>query len=73
MHGTPARWMEWHAQSDETLRRAVIRFENPGGPIPWFVRRAYPLAAFALHSDRGPDLAPGGSLAIDHRLTFVSP
>jgi hypothetical protein len=70
VHGAPARWMEWHAQSDETLRRAVIRFENPGGPLPWFVRRGYPLAAFSLRRDHGPDLAPGAALDLHHRLTF---
>jgi len=73
VHGTPARWMEWHTQSDETLRRTVIRFENPAAPIPWFVRRGYPLAAFAPHRDRGPELAPGASLNLDHRLAFLNP
>jgi hypothetical protein len=71
VHGTPARWMEWHAQSDETLRRTLIRFENPAGPIPWFVRRGYPLASFSPRRDSGPELGAGCSLALDHRLVFI--
>jgi hypothetical protein len=71
VHGAPASWMEWHAQSDETLRRSVIRFENPGGPIPWFVRRGYPLASFPAGRGPGPELAPGSDLAVAHRVVFI--
>jgi hypothetical protein len=71
VHGTPARWMEWRGQMDESLRRVTIRFENLDGPIPWFVRRGYPLAAFCPRLGSGPPLAPGGTLTLRHRLGFL--
>ena len=73
VHGKPARWMEWQGQLDESLRRVTIRFENPAAPLPWFVRRGYPLAAFCPRLDAGPPLAPGATLALRHRLSFLSP
>jgi hypothetical protein len=73
VHGAAAGWMEWHAQSDTTLNRAVIRFANNGGPLHWFVRRNYPLAAFPLQFDQDLALAAGAELAADHTLTFTSP
>jgi len=73
VHGAPAGWMEWHAQSDTTLHRAVIRFANHGGPLHWFVRRNYPLAAFPVQFDQNLELAAGAELAVDHTLTFTSP
>ncbi len=71
VHGQPSSWMEWHGQMDTTLRRVAIRFENPAGPLHWFVRRHNPLAAFAFQFDRNVVLAPGATLALDHRLTFT--
>jgi Methane oxygenase PmoA len=72
VHGSAASWMEWHVQSDATLRRCLIRFESPDGPIPWFVRRGYPLAAFPQGRGPGPALEPGASLALRARIAFVS-
>jgi len=71
VHGAPGRWMEWHVQSDETLRRTLIRFENPSAPIRWFVRRAYPLATFSLNREPGLTLPAGGAIDLRHRLTFA--
>ena len=69
VHGAEADAMEWNCQHDGTLRRTRIRFENLGGPIPWFVRGKNPLAAFSFH--RGTRfLAAGATLRLDHRLTF---
>ena len=73
VHAAPASWMEWHAQSDTSLRRVTIRFENHGGPLHWFLRRHNPLAAFPFHFDRDRALAPGAALGLDHSLTFTSP
>ena len=64
--------MEWHGQLDETLRRVIIRFENNTGPLHWFVRRNYPLAAFPMQFDRNLEVAAGVSLALDHTLTFTT-
>jgi hypothetical protein len=64
--------MEWHGQLDGSLHRVVIRFENLSGPLPWFVRRNYPLAAFPTEFDHNREIGPGGLLEIDHRLTFTS-
>jgi hypothetical protein len=50
----------------------VIRFENLSGPLPWFVRRNYPLAAFPTEFDHNREIGPDGLLEIDHRLTFTS-
>jgi hypothetical protein len=72
VHGVEARWMDWSCQHDGSLRRTRIRFENPGGPIPWFVRTRNPVAAFAFHRDRTQSLAPGATLRLDHLLTFSS-
>jgi hypothetical protein len=73
VHGVPARWMEWSCQHDGSLRRTRIRFENPAGPLPWFVRTKNPLAAFAFHLDQPRLLAAGASLRLEHRLTFTNP
>ena len=73
VHGALARGMEWHGQCDGTLRRVKIRFENNTGPLSWFVRRNYPLAAFPVQSDQNLELPVGGELAVDHTLTFQSP
>jgi hypothetical protein len=70
VHGTPARWMEWTAQHDGSLRRTRIRFENPEAPLPWFVRPKLPLAAFAFHREKAQLLPSGGTLRFAHVLTF---
>jgi hypothetical protein len=72
VHGAAARWMEWHGQLDESLHRVIIRFENNPGPLHWFVRRNYPLAALPVQFDRNLEIAPGTDLNIDHTLTFTS-
>jgi hypothetical protein len=72
VHGVESTWMEWHCQHDTSLRRTRIRFENLGGPLPWFVRRGNPLAAFAFHREQPRLLAAGDILKLDHRLTFLS-
>ena len=69
---TTAHWMEWACQHDGTLRRTRIRFENPEGPLPWFVRGKNPLAAFAFHREHRQSLAAGATLRLDHLLTFTS-
>ncbi len=72
VHGAAARWMEWHGQLDTTLNRVIIRFENNAGPLHWFVRRNYPLAALPVQFDRNLEIAAGADLAIDHTLTFTA-
>ncbi|MDB6167251.1 MAG: hypothetical protein JWM88_115 [Verrucomicrobia bacterium] len=72
VHGASARWMEWHGQLDETLHRVVLRFENNPGPLHWFVRRGYPLAAFPLQFDQDLKIAPRATLEVDHTLTFTA-
>jgi len=72
VHGASARWMEWHAQLDGSLRRVTLRFENHAGPLRWFVRRGYPLAAFPVQVDQNLALAAGANLAVDQSLTFAS-
>jgi hypothetical protein len=72
VHGAAARWMEWHGQLDETLRRVTLRFENHTGPLHWFVRRNYPLAAFPVQFDQNLALSAGANLDLDHTLTFVT-
>ena len=72
VHGAAAHWMEWSCQHDGTLRRTHIRFENPGGPIRWFVRAKQPLAAFAFHREQAHALAAGGTLRLEHVLTFTN-
>jgi hypothetical protein len=71
VHGEAAAWMEWSTQHDGSLRRTRIRFENLGGPLPWFVRAKNPLAAFAFHREQPWVLAAGATLRLDHRLTFT--
>lgn len=71
VHGSSARWMEWHGQLDGSLRRVVIRFENNSGPLQWFVRRNAPLAAFPAQFDRNLVVAAGAQLEFDHTLTFT--
>jgi hypothetical protein len=73
VHGASARWMAWHGQLDGSLRRVRLRFENNTGPLTWFVRRNYPLAAFPLQAESDLVLAPGAELLADHTLTFQSP
>jgi len=73
VHGAAARWMEWHGQLDESLRRVIIRFENHPGPLHWFVRRNYPLAAFPVQFDQNLPLAADAALDLDHTLTFSAP
>jgi hypothetical protein len=73
IHGQPARWMEWSCQHDGSLRRTRIRFENPAGPLPWFVRAKNPLVAFAFHAAETQPLAAGATLRLDHLLTFTTP
>jgi hypothetical protein len=70
VHGQDAQWVEWHGQHDGSLRRTRVRFENLGGTIPWFVRRAAPLIAFAPHRERSIVLPAESSLLLAHRLTF---
>jgi len=70
VHGAAGRWMEWHGQFDTTLNRVTIRFENNPGPLHWFVRRNYPLAAFPVQYDQNLDVAAGADLTVDHTLTF---
>lgn len=72
VHGAAARWMEWHGQLDETLHRVIVRFENNPGPLHWFVRRNYPLAAFPTQFDQNLEVPVGGTLDFDHTLTFTS-
>ena len=71
VHGAAAHWMEWATQHDGSLRRTRIRFENPAGPLPWFVRAKHPIAAFAFHREHPQLLSAGGRLRLDHRLTFA--
>jgi hypothetical protein len=71
VHGASASWMEWACRHDGSLRRTRIRFENAGGPIPWFVRAKNPLAAFAFQREAPHILAAGATLRLDHRLTFA--
>lgn len=70
VHGIAASWMEWACQHDGSLRRTRIRFENLGGPLPWFVRAKHPIAAFAFHGAEVRTLRAGETLRLDHRLTF---
>lgn len=71
VHGAAAEWMEWHGQLDTTLNRVVIRFANNRGPLRWFVRRNYPLAALPVQADENLAIPAGGDLLIDHTLTFA--
>ena len=72
VHGAAARWMEWHGQLDTTLNRVIIRFENNTGPLHWFVRRNYPLAALPVQFETNLEVPAGGTLELDHTLTFTS-
>ncbi len=71
VHGASARWMEWSCQHDGSLRRTRLRFENTGGPLPWFVRAKNPLAAFAFHREKPHPLPAAGTLHLEHVLTFA--
>lgn len=71
VHGAPGRWMEWRGQKDGSQRRVVIRFENAGTPVHWFIRRHNPLAALPFQYENELTLAPGATLAVDHTLTFA--
>jgi hypothetical protein len=71
VHGAMANWMEWSCQHDTTLRRTRIRFESLTGPLPWFVRRKNPVAAFAFHREVSQSLVAGATLRLDHLLTFT--
>ncbi|MDP3071080.1 MAG: PmoA family protein [Opitutaceae bacterium] len=73
VHGALAHWMEWSCQHDGSLRRTRIRFENLTGPLPWFVRAKNPLAAFAFHREKSHPLPAGGTLRLDHLLSFTTP
>ncbi|MBL9188489.1 MAG: PmoA family protein [Opitutaceae bacterium] len=73
VHGALAHWMEWSCQHDGSLRRTRIRFENLSGPLPWFVRAKNPLAAFAFHREKSHPLPAGGTLRLDHLLSFTTP
>ena len=70
VHGALARWMEWSCQHDGSLRRTVIRFEHPAGPLPWFLRAKEPLAAFAFHREHLQVLAAGATLRLEHVISF---
>lgn len=72
VHGALGSAIEWSCQHDGSLRRTRIRFENLTGPIPWFVRSGYPLAAFPFHRERAVELAVGATLVLDHRITFFT-
>lgn len=72
VHAASARWMEWHGQLDGSLRRINLRFENNPGPLPWFVRRNYPLAALPVQFDHDLEVSPGAELSVDHTLTIKS-
>lgn len=73
VHGAAAHWMEWSCQHDGSLRRTRIRFENPSGPLPWFVRARNPIAAFAFYRAELQPLAAGATLRLEHRITFTTP
>jgi len=70
VHGAAAHWMEWRGQKDTSQRKVMIRFHNNLGPLHWFVRRNNPLAALPFQHDRDLVLPAGGSVTIDHNLTF---
>ena len=72
VHGASANWMEWHGQFDTTLNRLVIRFANNDGPLHWFLRRNYPLAAFPLQYESKQEIAIDGIYAVDHTISFQS-
>ena len=71
VHGVMARNLEWHVQTDGSLRRAVIRFESPDGPIPWFVRPDNPLVAFPPHREQPHVLSAGQMSEYRHRIHFL--
>ena len=70
IHGSRAQWMEWRGQKDGSQRRVTIRFSNNLARAHWFVRRQNPLATFPFQYDRDLLLVDGGTLAVDHELTF---
>ncbi|GAB5561427.1 MAG: PmoA family protein [Synoicihabitans sp.] len=71
LHGTSARTLEWHVQSDGSLRRHLIRFEAPDGPIPWFIRPHDPMVAFAPHRETAYVLPAGQTTVFNHTLHFL--
>lgn len=70
LHGKSAPWVEWHAQHDGSLRRSRVRFESLSGPVPWFLRPADPLVAFAPHAQEPWILSAGQTRELDHQLHF---
>lgn len=70
LHGHEAKWLEWHVQTDGSLRRSRIRFESLNGAIPWFVRPNDPLVAFAAHREFPLVIRSGQSVEFDHVLHF---
>lgn len=71
VHGQSSHWIEWQAQSDTSLRRTRIRFSNIGQPLPWFLRKSLPLAAFSPHCEHPLVLRPGEQLCLEHRIEFA--
>lgn len=71
VHGAAGYWMEWRGQKDGSQRRVVIRFASNRDSVNWFVRRHNPLAALPFQYDREFTLEPGGTLELDHLLTFT--
>ena len=71
LHGKPARWVEWRTQHDGSLRRTRVRFESLSGPLPWFLRPADPLIAFAPHDGEPWILPAGQTRELDHHLHFL--
>ncbi len=71
LHGESANWVEWHGQTDTTLRRTRIRFESLSGPIPWFIRPNDPMVAFAPHRETPLIIPAGQSVVFDHALNFL--
>jgi hypothetical protein len=70
VHGVEGRWIEWSCEHSGSAPGLRIRFENMTGPLPWFVRAAQPLVAFAFHRERPYSLPEGAALRLDHALTF---
>lgn len=71
LHGESASWLEWHFQSDQSLRRGRIRFQSLRGPIPWFLRPENPLVAFAPHREQPLILSAGQTVEFAHELHFL--
>lgn len=71
LHGEPSRWVEWHTQSDTSLRRTRIRFLMIGAPASWFLRKNLPLVAFSPHREHALLMPQGERLRLAHRIEFV--